>query len=258
MPWTRPSSAAAIRRPRPTGSGREKIREFAEAIGATDPAYHDPEAARALGPRRRGRAADLPDRGDHGRQRAVIADPELGLDYCRVVHGDQRFVYTRPVVAGEELVCACTVEEITGRGRQRLPDHRAPRSPTPTGEPVGRPSGRSSSYAGSELTIGSCRSATTLPGHPGRPGPVRRRVRRLQPDPLERPGRQRGRAARRDRPRHVHHGAGRPGGDRLGRRPGAVRRVRRAVHPSGLVPDDDEGTEIEVPGRGQGGRPRTG
>ena len=29
--------------------GREKIREFAAAIGATDPAYHDPAAARALG-----------------------------------------------------------------------------------------------------------------------------------------------------------------------------------------------------------------
>ena len=29
--------------------GREKIREFATAIGATDPAHHDPAAARALG-----------------------------------------------------------------------------------------------------------------------------------------------------------------------------------------------------------------
>ena len=42
-----------------------------------------------------------------------------------------------------------------------------------------------------------------------------------------------GRPARRDRPRHVHDGAGRPGGHRLGRRPGRGGRVRRAVHPPG-------------------------
>ena len=39
--------------------------------------------------------------------------------------------------------------------------------------------------------------------------------------------------ARRDRARHVHDGAGRAGGHRLGRRPGRGRRVRRPVHPAG-------------------------
>ena len=33
----------------------------------------------------------------------MISDPELGLDYSRVVHGDQRFMYTRPMRAGDRL-----------------------------------------------------------------------------------------------------------------------------------------------------------
>src|SRR6266545_4659864 len=56
--------------------GREKIREFAEAMGA---------------------------------------DPELGLDFSRVLHGDQRFSYTRPVRAGDRLTCTTTIETITSR-----------------------------------------------------------------------------------------------------------------------------------------------
>jgi acyl dehydratase len=48
--------------------------------------------------------------------RQIIADPALGLDYSRVVHGDQKFAYTRPVVAGDALVCVNTVDDITSRG----------------------------------------------------------------------------------------------------------------------------------------------
>ena len=39
-------------------------------------------------------------------------DPELGLDYSRVVHGEQSFAYERPVVAGDRLVAVATVERI--------------------------------------------------------------------------------------------------------------------------------------------------
>lgn len=95
--------------------GREKIREFATAIGASDPAHHDVAAARALG------YADLlapptfPIVLTMAAGQRIIDDPELGIDYSRVVHGDQRFRYTRPIVAGDELVCVSTVEEITSR-----------------------------------------------------------------------------------------------------------------------------------------------
>jgi len=92
--------------------GREKIREFAEAIGDANPAYRDPEAARALGhpdviaPPTFGIVLSM----TAGRQ--VIADPELGLDYSRVVHGEQRFVITRPIRAGDRLTVTMTVENI--------------------------------------------------------------------------------------------------------------------------------------------------
>lgn len=92
--------------------GREKIREFADAIGDRNPAYRDPEAARALG------HSDViapPTFGIVLSSRAaaqVIGDPELGLDYTRVVHGEQRFVLTRPIRAGDRLTVTVTVENI--------------------------------------------------------------------------------------------------------------------------------------------------
>jgi len=86
--------------------GREKIREFASAIGDESEVYRDPAAAQALG---------HPDviapptfaiviSSEVGRQ--VVFDPELGLDYGRVVHGEQRFVHHRPIraAAGNDIL----------------------------------------------------------------------------------------------------------------------------------------------------------
>ena len=42
----------------------------------------------------------------------VVADPALGLDYSRVVHGEQRFVHARPIVAGDVLRAVVTVEAV--------------------------------------------------------------------------------------------------------------------------------------------------
>ncbi|MGW0436670.1 MaoC family dehydratase N-terminal domain-containing protein [Micromonospora sp. NPDC003197] len=96
--------------------GREKIREFATAIGAADPAYHDPAAAQALGHPDVVAPPTFPVVLTMAASQQIIDDPALGLDYSRVVHGDQRFTYTRPVVAGDELVCVNTVEDIVSRG----------------------------------------------------------------------------------------------------------------------------------------------
>ena len=81
---------------------REKIREFAEAVGDPNPAYVDVAAARALGHADVIAPPTFPivlSLGTAGQQ--VIEDPELGLDYTRVVHGDQRFAYARPLTAGD-------------------------------------------------------------------------------------------------------------------------------------------------------------
>lgn len=92
--------------------GREKVREFASAIGDANPAFYDVAAAAALG------YADVvapPTFAVVLSLRAaevVTDDPELGLDYSRVVHGEQRFVYARPIVAGDELIVTITIESV--------------------------------------------------------------------------------------------------------------------------------------------------
>ncbi|MEK9663719.1 MAG: MaoC family dehydratase N-terminal domain-containing protein [Candidatus Nanopelagicales bacterium] len=92
--------------------GREKVREFAAAIGDANPAYTDVAAAQALG------YADViapPTFAfvvSYAGSALAAADPELGLDYSRVVHGEQRFTYTRPIVAGDALVAKATIEAI--------------------------------------------------------------------------------------------------------------------------------------------------
>jgi acyl dehydratase len=40
----------------------------------------------------------------------ILTDPEVGINWERVVHGDQKFVLHRPIVAGDELTCAATIE----------------------------------------------------------------------------------------------------------------------------------------------------
>jgi acyl dehydratase len=65
----------------------------------------------------------------------IVEDPELGLDYSRVVHGDQRFAYTRPVHAGDRLVCVSTIEDVLTRAGMGFLSTRTDVS-TDTGEPV--------------------------------------------------------------------------------------------------------------------------
>ena len=96
--------------------GREAIREFAAAVKAADPVHHDVAAARAAG------YTDLvapptfvitvAQRADA----ALVADPEAGIDFSRVVHADQRFTHHRPVVAGDELTAAVTVDAVRPLG----------------------------------------------------------------------------------------------------------------------------------------------
>ena len=94
---------------------RAQIADFADAVGATDAAHRDPAAAQALGYPDVVAPPTFPIKLTLNAGRAVVDDPTLGLDYSRVVHGDQRFSYTRPVVAGDELSCVCTVEEVMSR-----------------------------------------------------------------------------------------------------------------------------------------------
>jgi len=92
--------------------GREKIREFASALGETSPCFFNLDSARQLGypdlvaPPTFAVVATM----KAGEQ--VVFDPELALDYTRVVHGEQRFVQHRPIFAGDELTSTVSVDSI--------------------------------------------------------------------------------------------------------------------------------------------------
>jgi len=92
--------------------GREKIREFADAICDPNPVYRDRAAAEKLGYLDVIAPPTFPTVLSVPASTQVIGDPALGLDYSRVVHGEQRFVYTRPVRAGDRLAVVVSVENI--------------------------------------------------------------------------------------------------------------------------------------------------
>ena len=105
--------------------GREKLREFALAVGATHAAHHDADAARALG------HPDViapPTFAVVVAQRAeqqYIADPDAGIDFSRVVHADERFTHHRPIHAGMRLVTVLHVDSIVERGGLAMVTTRA-------------------------------------------------------------------------------------------------------------------------------------
>jgi hypothetical protein len=65
----------------------------------------------------------------------IYNDPELGLDYSRVVHGEQEFNYDRPIFAGDRLLAAGRVATVETKGRHELLAIET-RVTTETGEPV--------------------------------------------------------------------------------------------------------------------------
>lgn len=95
---------------------REKIREFARAVKAVHPAHFDVAAAQSLG------YADVvapPSFAIIVAQRAdaqLIADPESGIDFSRVVHAEQRFTHHRPIVAGDRLTAELHVDQVRAMG----------------------------------------------------------------------------------------------------------------------------------------------
>jgi acyl dehydratase len=89
-----------------------RLRFFAKATGQDDPIYPDPAAARKAGHR------DLPVPPTYlfclemeGPHPAAIRDL-LGLDYRRLLHGEQRFTYHAMAHAGDELTFEQRIEDI--------------------------------------------------------------------------------------------------------------------------------------------------
>lgn len=89
---------------------------FASAVGSGDRVHTSADAARAAG--YQGVVAPptfavtLAQRCDS----QLIEDPEAGIDYSRVVHGEQRFVHHRPITDGDQVMGALTVDSVRQAG----------------------------------------------------------------------------------------------------------------------------------------------
>ena len=105
--------------------GREKIREFADAVGAPDAAHRDPEAARASGHRDVIAPPTFAIVLSMGADGQVVGDPEVGIDFDRVVHAEQRFTHHRPIIAGDRLVVRTTIDGVRSAGGHDLVTTRA-------------------------------------------------------------------------------------------------------------------------------------
>lgn len=97
--------------------GREKVREFARAVFATDPQHTDPDAAQALGyadvvapPTFAMVVQDLA-------LQQLLAEPDAGIALERTIHAEQRFRYSRPIVAGDELTGRIAVTGVRAVGK---------------------------------------------------------------------------------------------------------------------------------------------
>lgn len=96
--------------------GREKIREFARAVFAVNPINHDPEAARAAGHADVVAPPTFPIVVQELTLAQLLAEPDAGIDFGRVVHGAQQFSYSRPIVAGDALTAQVTVTSVKTLG----------------------------------------------------------------------------------------------------------------------------------------------
>jgi acyl dehydratase len=99
---------------------RVKIAEFADAIGDPNPVYRDPAAARAAGhpdviapPT----FAIVISMAASGR---AVADPDLGINYAMVVHGEQQFQYSRPFRPGDLVTAQSTITSIRSVGSMSM------------------------------------------------------------------------------------------------------------------------------------------
>ena len=95
---------------------RVKIAEFADAIGEPSALCRDRAAAQAAG---------YPDVIAPPTFAIVVSaagsakvthDPDLGVNYAMVVHGEQSFTHARPLHAGDVVVSQATIESIRPLG----------------------------------------------------------------------------------------------------------------------------------------------
>ena len=100
--------------------GREKVREFARAVFADDPQHTDPVAAQALGYPDVVAPPTFAIVVQEQTLQQLLAQPDSGIVLHNVLHAEQRFAYTRPIVAGDELTATLTVAAVKSLGAHSM------------------------------------------------------------------------------------------------------------------------------------------
>jgi len=99
---------------------RVKLAEFADAIGDHNPVYRDRAAAQEAGYPDVIAPPTFPIVISMASSSRALAEPGLNLNYAMVVHGEQRFEYSRPLHAGDVVTAAVTISDIRDVGRNSL------------------------------------------------------------------------------------------------------------------------------------------
>jgi acyl dehydratase len=99
---------------------RVKLREFADAIGDPNPLYRSRAAAQEAGFPDVIAPPTFPIVISAASSASALADPGLNLNYAMVVHGEQRFEYSRPLVAGDVVTAQSTISRIRDVGKMSM------------------------------------------------------------------------------------------------------------------------------------------
>jgi acyl dehydratase len=100
--------------------GREKIREYAHAVGETDPVHHDRAAAQAAGFRDVVAPPMFAVVYSAGAVAPAIFDPEIGLNFAMMVHGGQDFVWGDPVCSGDTITTVNTFKDYSEKDGRKF------------------------------------------------------------------------------------------------------------------------------------------
>jgi acyl dehydratase len=95
---------------------RDRVTQFALAVGEDDPRFLEAEAARAEGFPDQLAFPTFPTVIGILASAQIVVDPELGMDYSRVVHGEQSYEWRRPVVVGDRLRTTPRIADVYAKG----------------------------------------------------------------------------------------------------------------------------------------------
>lgn len=100
--------------------GREKIREYSHAVGETNQIHFDPQAARDAGFRNVVAPPMFAVVYSAGSVGPCIFDPEIGIDFMRMVHGGQEFVWSEPVCAGDTITTETSFKDFSEKDGRKF------------------------------------------------------------------------------------------------------------------------------------------